>query len=593
MKERKIMKKVFALALTFAMLFTMSVTVFAADSTTNNTTVANATGTRADKVNVTVEGLKEGVKVTLYQVASGNYVTVQGEESFKDYTWVTNDAVAALKAVAETGAITANEVTAVVNAINDGSLVITPAETIVDATGKFVAEVGAGAYIAVITGGGKTVYNPVFLTATYDEDGNFIGGTINVDDNGEKLYGSTAVAKKSEPAVDKEITGGTTDDAGKDTVSVGDTVSYSITPTLPSYPANAVNKTLVVTDTLSDGLTLDQTSITITLDGAPLTRDGNVFKKGDATVATIAIDGQKLYVDFEYTALITNATTEATAAVVITYKAVVNENAVVGTVEGNPNDVELFYTNDPSQGDDYDLDPDDPQDPTPTANGTESDTDSETVYTYQVAFKKVDEDGNALANATFGIYSDEACTVLVDTVVTDAAGLAVSSKVEAGTYYIKEITPPTGYSLNTQVYPVTASWATATTTVTETTNTVTYTAAKPSTDAAQVGWLENVEGATALVTFEAYNAMSAEDQAKYVAAYIAESSTTTSTNTVVTENAGEGSGVALLGDAIPNTPMASLPSTGGIGTFIFTIAGCLIMVAAVTIFMVSKKKASN
>lgn len=585
MKERKIMKKVVALALTFAMLFTMSVTVFA------DTTITNATGTSADKVNVTIEGLKEGVKVKLYQVASGKYTTVQGEESFEGYTWVANDAVAALKAVAETGAITATEVTAVVNAINDGSLVITPTETTVGADSTFVAEVGAGAYIAVITGGGKTVYNPVFLTATYDEDGNFVGGTVDLDTNA--IYGSTAVAKTSEPVVDKEIAGGTTDDAGKATVSVGDTVDYKITPTLPSYPDNAVNQTLVVTDTLSDGLTLDQTSINIYLDNVALTKDGNTFKKGTTTVATIAIDGQKMYIDFEYNALITNDVTDATAAVVITYKAVVNEKAVVGTVAGNPNDVELFYTNDPSQGDDYDLDPNDPKDPDPTANGAESTTDSVTVYTYQVAFKKVDDKGDALAGATFGIYSDAECTDLVDTVVTDDAGLAVSSKVEAGTYYIKEITPPTGYSLNTTVYPVTANWTTATTTVTETTNTVTYTAAKPSTDAAQVGWLENVEGATAFVTFEAYNAMSAEDQAKYVAAYIAESSTATSTNTVVTENAGEGSGVALLGDAIPNTPMASLPSTGGIGTFIFTIAGCLIMVAAVTIFMVSKKKASN
>jgi fimbrial isopeptide formation D2 family protein/LPXTG-motif cell wall-anchored protein len=41
---------------------------------------------------------------------------------------------------------------------------------------------------------------------------------------------------------------------------------------------------------------------------------------------------------------------------------------------------------------------------------------------------------------------------------------------------------------------------------------------------------------------------------------------------------------------IPNTKLMTLPSTGGIGTTIFTIAGCMIMIAAAAMFIVSRKK---
>ena len=42
-----------------------------------------------------------------------------------------------------------------------------------------------------------------------------------------------------------------------------------------------------------------------------------------------------------------------------------------------------------------------------------------------------------------------------------------------------------------------------------------------------------------------------------------------------------------------NTKLASLPSTGGIGTTIFTIGGCLIMVIAAGLFFASRRKASK
>lgn len=46
-------------------------------------------------------------------------------------------------------------------------------------------------------------------------------------------------------------------------------------------------------------------------------------------------------------------------------------------------------------------------------------------------------------------------------------------------------------------------------------------------------------------------------------------------------------------NSIKDTKLSALPSTGGIGTTIFTIAGCLIMVTAAGLFFASRKKANK
>lgn len=49
-------------------------------------------------------------------------------------------------------------------------------------------------------------------------------------------------------------------------------------------------------------------------------------------------------------------------------------------------------------------------------------------------------------------------------------------------------------------------------------------------------------------------------------------------------------GIILADTALTNTKLSSLPSTGGIGTTIFTIGGCVIMIAAAGLFFASRKK---
>lgn len=74
-----------------------------------------------------------------------------------------------------------------------------------------------------------------------------------------------------------------------------------------------------------------------------------------------------------------------------------------------------------------------------------------------VGINKLNQSGIGVANAVYGLYSDAECKqTAVSTLVTDKNGKGVfSDSVDVGkTYYIKEITAPTGYELDDTVYPV-------------------------------------------------------------------------------------------------------------------------------------------
>ena len=51
--------------------------------------------------------------------------------------------------------------------------------------------------------------------------------------------------------------------------------------------------------------------------------------------------------------------------------------------------------------------------------------------------------------------------------------------------------------------------------------------------------------------------------------------------------------VLTTNTSMRDTKLSALPSTGGIGTTIFTIAGCLIMIAAAGLFFASRKKTNK
>ncbi len=66
-------------------------------------------------------------------------------------------------------------------------------------------------------------------------------------------------------------------------------------------------------------------------------------------------------------------------------------------------------------------------------------------------------DGNrcySLADAVYGVYSDEACTAEVRRITTDEHGAGAATNLPLNTYWVKEITPSKGFALDLNVYRV-------------------------------------------------------------------------------------------------------------------------------------------
>ena len=235
----------------------------------------------------------------------------------------------------------------------------------------------------------------------------------------------------------------------------------------------------------------------------------------------------------------------------MTYSAVINDRAKIGS-EGNKNNVRYYYASNPTGGNTYDTLDKEPQE----SENIRKKKDQEIVYTYEIKFRKTDDSDTSkgLSGAVYGLYADHDCTKLVDRIETNKYGDGASSKVGVGTYYLKELVPPKGYSLDkTTVTPVEARWTTATATTTVSTERSEYTSKKPEENAVQVGWLkDNV--------FYAMDLYSAEtDTVK--PAYLS-SNTKTADTVTFTEKNTAGSGVVVAAD-LKDTKLGLLPSTGG------------------------------
>lgn len=646
----KKMKKILAFAMSMAMVLGMSVTSLAENGDgyrdKDDTAVVTIKGLDkvADETNMDdTAKANNHPTVALYQVAKGNY-----EDSgigLKDVPYVGEKGITVelvngryeVKLANPAQDETANDIALIgKKAVNNevGSSFTSSSSNFVlesDGTFTYTATVNAGAYVAVITEGGNTIYNPVLLTASYDNTGELVANGVDLGGNSSYLYGATAVVKKSKPDIEKTASvdndkTDTKDNSTINTASVGDEVTYTITPTMPSYPKNATNKTAYIKDTMSKGLTFDYDSLTVTLNGVAITgvadvnnSDVKTFTTSDNKLIATAYkykagtdndqDAFRLAFNYDNVEDATGGIADSTT-LVVTYKAVINDDAVVGA---NTNEAKLIYNNDPmDDGDSYeDPSKEEPDDPN-YKDVTEEINDTNTVYTYRLGFKKVGEgdDSTALAGAKFGIYAIDSTAAdtavanksvegatLVDIVTTGTDGFAVSGQLSKGTYLIKEISAPATYSLSDTVYRVDVNYGTATTTSTVTKRV--YTATAPAEGAKQVGWLkggsEAGDGGHTGIFYPLDKYTTDSKPADVVAAYLKSETTTTS---VTTTGEAEGNGTTLLKKdgsivGIPNTKLTSLPSTGGIGTTIFTIGGCAIMIVAAGLFFASRRKSTK
>ena len=420
----------------------------------------------------------------------------------------------------------------------------------------------AGLYMAVITPAkaGYT-YNPVFVGADYKQ--NETGDSSSWNVTTDLSYSDEALAKKNEITVNKTAKDATTVDTNdSETVGVGDTVTFTVTTTIPGFADNYTKPVFKVTDALSTGLELDADTITLVTPSG-LTKD---------TEYTVTPDGKAGFtLAFKDTYL---KTVKAPAAVKITYQAKVTSNAPK-SVNQEDNTVTVNYSNAPTDQEGHGTLKDKTNHYTFDIDG---DLFGSTPYkATEVVKVGVDKDGNeitetvelangedvgALQGAQFKLYKDEACTqeysndVFTNPITTDAQGRMTIKGLDAGKYWIKETRAPDGYIADTTAHSIEIKATVEEVTVTE------------GTGDAAITYKTNV-----------LKSYTVEIDGQQTANY---SITNNATTTKITE---QSQGDTVVGtDAnkgkIKNTQGVELPSTGGIGTTIFYIVGAILVIGA-------------
>lgn len=284
--------------------------------------------------------------------------------------------------------------------------------------------------------------------------------------------------KAEKPTVEKKVydnpdgtsTGGFGSSADH---AINEKFQFQLTATLPDSTNRAYDYydkySVIFHDTLSDGITYDKDD---ELDSVVIKSNGKTYNITDSskyTIDTTDLESQNSFVvniDVKACAKDAGFDLNDGATITVTYTAHLNDKAYVNTAGGstsNINKVYLTYSNNPKDE---------------SSIGKTPESTPVYVYTYQLNNTKHQdtEKGPALEGACFRLYSDEACTDQSEVQLYQKDGFyypikdvlgkeAVEMKsaangtfnvkgLDAGTYYLKEITPPDGYSA-CKVIPVT------------------------------------------------------------------------------------------------------------------------------------------
>ncbi len=272
----------------------------------------------------------------------------------------------------------------------------------------------------------------------------------------EVVKNTTATTKLDVPTVTKKVKD-TNDSTGESSgwqdsadADINDDVQYQITGTMPANIADYTSYKYVFTDTMSKGLTYDGTAAT----------EKEAAKRGNATIKIGKTDSNGSFnadkvVTTSFAESVTNnadGTTTVTwtcddltqagvkltptTKVVVTYSAKLNKDAVIGGT-GNPNTVNLTYSNNPNNGGDGET-------------GKTPD-DKNVVFTYKTVVNKVDQDKKSLAGAGFTLQKlvkKDGKTEYKD-VKTYTAGEETTFEftgLDDGDYKLIESTTPAGYN---------------------------------------------------------------------------------------------------------------------------------------------------
>ncbi len=435
----------------------------------------------------------------------------------------------------------------------------TPSETAVSGT-EATLSLEPGYYLISVktTAGASKIYKPfsAFVKMNGEASTILAGG---MDQASSEATVEVAMKSENGPTIDERVrrSNGTDMDSTwkkTKTVTSGETVTYRIALTIPNWDA-ATTPRLELVDTLTN-----QQYVTGSIglyssigdeDTGYNPTDGPVT--GAITETTIGDYGangtQSLTFTIDYSKLAGGQT------YYITYTTKVMSD-ITGTVSAGDmkatNSVYLHYS-------------------TSQASYSDTTTSTTTLYTYAAKLVKHTVDTKLLQGSGFTIYTDEACTdsvtfELVNTGVDswyyrpsatgtiteikadgDGAYLLIKGLDPYEDYYLKETTTPKGYYAPAGVFKL-----------------------------------------------DLDSAMSADDATEHSGG-LSDQSSVTATNTADTNlvsGSVDNDYANQFDIVVKNSSTPSLPTTGGMGTVIFTVIGVVLMVAAAGTFVVVRRRSN-
>ena len=344
-----------------------------------------------------------------------------------------------------------------------------------------------------------------------------------------QVVGNTEAAIKSGvPTVEKKVKD--TNDSTGETSGWQDSADYDIGDEVP-YQVTGTMPANIADYTSYKYVFTDTMSkgLTYTTDNAMITI-GNTNVTGSFTENVTKNDGGSTTVTWTCNDLkgIKGVNLDANTKVVVSYTATLNKDAVIGA-EGNPNTVNLTYSKNPNKGGEGET-------------GTTPD-DKNIVFTYKTVVNKVDQNKDSLKGAGFTLQKkvkkEDGTTTEYKEVKSFTAGEDTTftfSGLDDGDYKLIESTTPAGYNT---IAPIEF--------------TISATHDETSDDP------KLTELSVKVTTGEA----------------------------TLTADKDAGS----LTTDIVNQKGSTLPSTGGIGTTIFYVAGCAMVVLA-GVMITARKKAN-
>ena len=244
----------------------------------------------------------------------------------------------------------------------------------------------------------------------------------------------TVKPKADVPSVIKKVkdtndtTGETTDWQDSADYDFGDKVPFQLTATLPKTNFDKYQTYyLEFSDTLSKGLSYDENSLVVKVGERTLTTS-------EYTISTIKDSEGNTKLSVVITDVKALGGT-AGGKVTVDYTATLTTDAVIGA-KGNPNEVELIYSNNPNEN----------------GTGKPKDTgktpkDTVIVFTYKTVVNKVDQNQQPLTGAGFTLYKKvKGEWKVVKEITAGEATKFEFAGIDDGEYKLSETATPAGYN---------------------------------------------------------------------------------------------------------------------------------------------------